>query len=114
MSIPSAMKATFTPAPVNPSERAVGSDGVLLSAWINSNSSPRKAGWPGAGQAPGGMGFVLEAAAGVPSPAGGLMGSVTSGPRTGESGMTSSTAGLAARRAASPAETVAEMASTNE
>ncbi len=111
---PSARKATFTPAPVNPSDRAVGavalSDAVLVSARPSGASRLSFAG----GQAPGMVCSGSEATRARLRP-GRATSATVAGPGMVNlaSGITRATAGSAARRRASSAETVAAMELTS-
>src|SRR6202034_1790099 len=106
---PSAIQATFTPAPVMPSDAAVGwlgsSDAVPVS------DSPSGASCGVALQAPGiTLGVIAAALAGLADLAVAGAAAASGPPRLTlivELGMTSATAGLALSRASSPAETVA-------
>ena len=114
-SSPSAIQATFTPAPVMPSERAVGWCGLSESTPISASPSGSSWTWPFLPHAPGitlGVSEVLASVlsadavvvlATVPSEA------AVSGaaPWMVTSGMTSATAELAFSRDSSPADTVA-------
>ena len=99
------MNATVTPAPVMPRDRAVLAAGSLESAWITERA------W---GSRVGALGSVEQVPASGSAPAE-LRGPTPEGCDRGArwmiwSGTTRATAGFAARRARSPAETVAAMA----
>ena len=101
-SMPSAIQATLTPAPVMPSERAVGWRGLSESVFVSASPSGTSCTLPFGPQAPGitlGVSDVLWpvlAAAGCAWP----RWMVTSG-------MTCATEGFALSRVSSPADTVA-------
>ena len=105
-STPSAIQATFTPAPVMPSERAVGWRGLSEAVLVSSSPSGASCTWPFGPQAPGitlGVSDVLLLAEASGCP--------ISAPWMVTSGMTSATEGFAVSCASSPAETVAANAS---
>src|SRR5277367_4711097 len=108
---PSAIQATFTPAPVMPSDAAVGSAG--LSDAVPVSDSPSGASCGVVLQAPGitfVVGVAAEALADL-AVAGVAAAAVESGPSRltliVALGMTAATAGFALSRVSSPAETVA-------
>ncbi len=113
-SSPSAIQATLTPAPVMPSERAVGWSGLSESTPISASPSGSSCALP-LEQAPGitwGVSDVGASDARVTVRAAVVMvgvGAAVSGwaPRMVTSGMTSATEELALSRDSSPAETVA-------
>ncbi len=114
-SIPSAIQATFTPAPVMPSDRAVSAPGVSESVWVSDRPSGASCGVV-ALQAPGitfGVSELLTVdARGLAFFRAAVGAGVGATPWMTTSGMTSATDGLAFSRAASPADTVAASAFT--
>ncbi len=105
-SIPSAMYATRTPAPVMPSERAVFCAGLDEAVWVVSNASGLSCGLP-AWQLPGNVFRPPAADALAKSVRAGRERWITA------SDVTAATPGLARSRAISPSDTVAANALTS-
>src|SRR5215475_7329338 len=116
-SMPSAIQATFTPAPVKPSERAVRADGSSELVFVTCSASGSRRTAALVPHAPGiRLGVRLGITLGVTDgPAGGgpdVLGPAAGlravrGRRITASGITIATAGFALRRATWPSETVA-------
>ncbi len=114
--MPSARNATFTPAPVKPSDRAVFAPWTAESVPVRARPSGSSCGV--AEHAPGGAfgawpGTAVPFSAGAP--AGGTPGlpAIGAGPSIGLSGITDDTPGLALIAPSAEAGTRAEMASTS-
>ena len=112
-SIPSARNATFTPAPVKPSDRAVTAPAVAETVWVRVSASGASCGV--AEQAPAGALTVDAAVSGMAavgtSAAGGS--AAAAGPTIGLSGITAATPGLSASVATAELGIRAAMASTS-
>src|SRR5580692_10649456 len=119
-SSPSAIQATVTPAPVMPSERAVGAFALSDAVLVRDRPSGASCVWF-LGQAPGmlfTLSEVVRALADEPLADGVEAASCCAVSGTGSvtvtSGMTSETSGFVFSRASSPADTVAESELTSE